>query len=82
MLYTPSVFLCVLGFIHFALFGAMIVVNVFIQDTEPGQGSRTTVSRILWGCNIFRLFLVMCLVNVILFITGLAGIGKVIRDGF
>lgn len=78
MLYTPSIFLCVLAFIHFALFGAMIVVNVFIKDAEPGQGSRTTVSRIIWGCKYF-LILVMCLVNVILFITGLAGINKVIK---
>ncbi len=49
IVYTASIFVCVLAFIHFALFAAMIIVNVFIKDAEPGQGNRTSVSRIIWG---------------------------------
>jgi hypothetical protein len=77
ILYTASIFVCVLAFIHFALFAALIIVNVFISDEEPGKGNKTSVSRILWGSNHY-LYLVMCLVNVILLVTGLAGMGKVI----
>lgn len=34
ILYNPSVFVCVLGFIHFALFVALVIINVFIKDVE------------------------------------------------
>jgi hypothetical protein len=44
---------CVLAFIHFALFAALVIVNVFIKDAEPGAGTKTSVSRIVWGCNFY-----------------------------
>lgn len=49
LLYIPSVFICVVAFIHFGLFVALIIVNVFIRDLDPGNGSRTISSRIIWG---------------------------------
>lgn len=47
ILYYPSIFMCVMGWIHFGLFIALLVVNIFIRDLEP-NGSRTMVSRIIW----------------------------------
>ena len=51
LLYFPSVYICVVAFVHFGLFLALIIVNVFIKDLEPGNGARTMASRIIWGCN-------------------------------
>lgn len=56
ILYFPSVFICVVAFIHFTLFLALIIVNVFIKDLDPGNGARTNVSRIIWGCKLIEIF--------------------------
>lgn len=52
LLYMPSVLVCVLAFVHFGLFVALIIVNVFIRDLERGKGARTTASRVIWGSKI------------------------------
>jgi hypothetical protein len=31
----------------------MVIVNVFTKDAEPGQGTTTSVTRIIWGCKYF-----------------------------
>lgn len=53
VLYFPSPFICVICFIHFGIFVALIIVNVFIRDLEPGNGARTIASRVIWGRNKF-----------------------------
>jgi hypothetical protein len=58
LLYMPSVFVCVIAFVHFGLFCALIIVNIFIRDLEPGNGTRTQVSRIIWGRKIY--FIQLC----------------------
>ena len=52
-LYYPSVFVCVISFIHLACFLGIVIVNVFIKDNEPGKGPRTTASRIMWMSTYF-----------------------------
>ena len=32
ILYTPTIFLCVVSFIHFELFEALVIVNIFTKD--------------------------------------------------
>lgn len=49
LLYMPSVFICVVAFVHFGLFVALVIVNVFIRDLDPGNGSRTIASRLIWA---------------------------------
>lgn len=52
ILYIPYIYSAVIGFLHFAAFLALVIVNIFIKDAEPGNGSRTKVSRLLWGSNL------------------------------
>jgi len=32
LVYLPSIFVCVVAFIHFGLFIGLVIVNVFIRD--------------------------------------------------
>jgi hypothetical protein len=51
IIYIPYVFSAVIGFFHFACFLALIILNIFIKDAEPGNGSRTKGTRVVWGRN-------------------------------
>lgn len=50
LVYLPSVFVCVVAFIHFGFFLGLVIVNVFIKDLEPGNGARTIATRVFWAC--------------------------------
>jgi hypothetical protein len=73
----PHVFTCVIAFVHFGCFFALVIVNIFIRDLEPGRGTRTTISRGIWGRK-NNFYLVMCVLNIVLFVSGLARIRRVI----
>ena len=51
MIYNPSIFLCVIAWVHFGLFIGLLILNIFVKEVEPGQGARTSATRILWGSN-------------------------------
>lgn len=51
IVYIPYIFSAVIGFLHFAAFVALVILNIFIKDAEPGNGSRTKGSRVVWGRN-------------------------------
>lgn len=82
IIYLPSIFSAVVGFLHFGSFVAMVIVNICIKDAtdaEPGKGSRTRVTRIIWASKYFDYYsIVMCLFNIILIIGGLVGVGNVL----
>jgi len=42
-----------MAYVHLALFIALLLVNIFVQDVEPGNGNRTNVSRVLWAGTFF-----------------------------
>jgi hypothetical protein len=49
ILYIPLVFSAVIGFLHFVCFLVLIILNICIKDVEPGNGSRTKGTRVVWG---------------------------------
>lgn len=49
IVYIPYTFAVVIGFLHFLCFLVLIILNICIKDAEPGQGSRTKGTRIVWG---------------------------------
>jgi hypothetical protein len=49
IVYIPYIFSAVIGFLHFVCFVALIILNICIKDADPGQGSRTKGSRVVWG---------------------------------
>lgn len=51
LLYIPYIFETVMAYVHLGLFMIMILVNIFIKDEEPGNGNRTTATRVIWACN-------------------------------
>ena len=57
LLYIPYIFETIMAYIHLAAFIALLLVNIFVQDVEPGNGNRTTISRVLWAGK----FLLTCL---------------------
>jgi hypothetical protein len=77
LLYVPYIFETIMAYIHLAAFLALLIVNVFLKDAEPGNGHRTMASRILWASKMY-LKIVMCLCNFILLIAGLTGIKMVL----
>lgn len=51
--FIPYVFSAVIGFLHFACFVVLVILNIFIKDDpETGTGSRTKGTRVVWGRNI------------------------------
>ena len=78
LLYIPYIFETIMAYIHLAAFIGLLLVNIFVKDVEPGNGNRTTVSRIIWASNFCYHILVMCVVNLSLLISGLTGIPKVL----
>jgi hypothetical protein len=68
--YYPYIFAAINAYIHFAAFIALVIVNIFIKDAEPGSGNRTKATRVLW--------FIMCVTNIIQIINGLAGVIKVL----
>ncbi len=53
LLYIPYIFETVMAYVHLALFMGLILVNIFLKDEEPGNGNKTTASRIIWARNLF-----------------------------
>jgi len=51
ILYIPYIYAAVVAFIHFLCFIVLIILNIFIKDVEPGQGSRTKGTRVVWASN-------------------------------
>ena len=49
IVYVPYVYSAVIGFLHFACFLALLVLNICIKDAEPNNGSRTKGTRVVWG---------------------------------
>jgi hypothetical protein len=52
LLYIPYIYSAVIGFLHFVCFVVLIILNICIQDAEPGNGNRTKGTRVVWGRNI------------------------------
>lgn len=50
ILYIPYKYSAVIGFLHFLGFIVLTVLNTCIKDAEPGNGSRTKGTRVVWGC--------------------------------
>lgn len=57
LLYIPYIFETIMAYIHLAAFIALLLINIFVQDVEPGNGNRTTISRVLWAGNFFILYI-------------------------
>jgi hypothetical protein len=53
IVYIPYVYSAVIGFFHFLAFIALIIINICIKDAEPGNGSRTKGTRVVWGSNLW-----------------------------
>ena len=49
ILYIPYIFSAVIGFFHFICFLVLVILNICIKDAEPGNGSRTKGTRVVWG---------------------------------
>ena len=49
IVYVPYTFSAVIGFLHFVCFIALIILNICIKDAEPGNGSRTKGTRVVWA---------------------------------
>ena len=49
IIYIPYVFSAVIGFFHFICFLVLLILNICIKDAEPGNGSRTKGTRVVWG---------------------------------
>ena len=49
IVYVPYVFSAIIGFLHFLCYIVLVVLNVCVKDVEPGSGSRTRGTRIVWG---------------------------------
>jgi hypothetical protein len=52
IVYIPYTFAVVIGFLHFLCFLVLIVLNICIKDAEPGNGSRTKGTRVVWASNL------------------------------
>ena len=53
IVYVPYIFSAVIGFLHWVCFIALIILNICIKDAEPGNGSRTKGTRVVWGSKIW-----------------------------
>lgn len=48
--YYPSVFTCVIGYLHLGCFCGMLINTICVKEKEAGKGGKTTTNRIFWIC--------------------------------
>ena len=51
LMYYPSIFTCVVSYLHLACFIGMLINSICMGEEQPGQGGRTITNRVLWISN-------------------------------
>jgi hypothetical protein len=80
LLYMPHVFTCIIAFIHFGFYCILIIVNILPMSAIVNN--RTMISRLIWASKKYINILVMCLLNIVLFVCGIARMKSVINGKY